>query len=118
MGSPNNPPDPPQRPDGLPDLSLYSSPDLAMHLLAELEIRHQNDVLVFFIQRDVDGDRPALFQRIVGDENRVEGLVASLHRHVKRTNDKWPGPWRGDASKREWQEAGPVPGAAEEASDE
>lgn len=98
----------PEQPE---DLELVSTPNLATRLLAELEIRHQQDVFILLIARDTDGDREALFERYVGNEHAVEGLLASSLRYVQQTNDKTPGRWRGDRNKRGFYEFGPVPGA-------
>jgi hypothetical protein len=105
-------------PSPLPDLSLYSSPELAAALISELMMRHQQDVFVLMVRRYVDGDRPAVLTKIVGDSDRVEGAVGALLRGIKRMNDQNPEPYTGELRNHGFREYGPMPGATADAEDE
>lgn len=98
----------PEQPE---DLELVSTPDLLVRLLAELEIRHERDVFILFIKRQVDGGRPALLSRVSGDAYAVEGALAVLSRWAKRLNDQDPRPFRGSSKDFAFFETGQMPGA-------
>jgi hypothetical protein len=85
----------PERPDPppLPDLSLYSTPALAEALVRELSIRHRKDSLAIIVERDNDGDQPVGFERFVGHSSRLEGMLGSALRYVKKMNDQDRGRW-------------------------
>lgn len=77
----------------LPDLSLYSTPDIAERLLAELIIRHDRDAFVILMERDSDGNEPDGFERFVGHASRLEGMVGSAYRYIRTQNDRSRGNW-------------------------
>jgi hypothetical protein len=90
-----------------------STPDLVTAIIDELALRHEKDVFVVFIKRQVDGNRPATLARVSGDAYGVEGAVAMLHRWVKRMNDHSPLPFKGERGRADFYENGPVPGSAD-----